>query len=234
MSNTTDYQPAASTQQPAGIATASLVLGVVGFFVGICAVIGLILGLVARSKVKRGEISPARVKAGIIASTITLALNVIGGIIIGALLAGGAASTTQIDSAAAAPTVSEAPAEVVVAEPAPVVDAPAPVETVAPTTEPPAAAPVDDVISDGDWTLDKIQINDPALGITGADARLTNHGDAVSNGTVSITVDGSDGSFGTLTGFLSNVAAGDTVTVSLIGGDDVVDPTATDLKVSTF
>lgn len=73
-------------QQASGLATASVILGAVGFVVGICSVIGLILGLVARGQAKRGEISPARVKAGITVSVIALALNVLGGIVLFAML----------------------------------------------------------------------------------------------------------------------------------------------------
>ena len=131
------YQP---TNQPAGIATASVVLGAVGFVVGICSVIGLILGLVARGKAKRGEISPARVKAGIVVSSISLALGIIGwAVLFGALGSGMDTSTTSI--AAPAETSEEAVVEAPVAaepsveQPAVEQSAPAPAPT---TSEAPA------------------------------------------------------------------------------------------------
>ncbi|MFD0485157.1 Ltp family lipoprotein [Kineococcus sp. GCM10028916] len=137
------YQP---TNQPAGIATASVVLGAIGFVVGICSVIGLILGLVARGKAKRGEINPARIKAGIIVSSISLALGVIGwGILFSAIGSGMDTDTSTTSIAAPAETSEEAVAEApVVAESAteqptveqsvpapapPTSEAPAPVQT---------------------------------------------------------------------------------------------------------
>jgi uncharacterized membrane protein len=134
------YQPQASAQrQPAGIATASVVLGAVGFVVGICSLIGLILGLVARGKAKRGEISPARVTAGIVVSAVSLALGVIGWIVlIAAIGAGSTADTTATSSVAAPAVTAETPA--VVETPAEETAA-APVETVAPVETEEAAAP---------------------------------------------------------------------------------------------
>jgi hypothetical protein len=65
-------------QRPtSGLATASLVLGIVGFIIGLCAPIGLILGLVARSKAKQGLNSYRLVTAGIIVSAISTALWII-------------------------------------------------------------------------------------------------------------------------------------------------------------
>ncbi|MEZ0490979.1 hypothetical protein AB2L28_01860 [Kineococcus sp. TBRC 1896] len=87
-------QPHTQVQQGAsGLATASVVLGAVGFLVGICAVVGLVLGLVARGQAKRGQISPARTTAGITVSAIALALNVLGGIALVALLPDGGSMT---------------------------------------------------------------------------------------------------------------------------------------------
>lgn len=147
MSTQYPNQPYAPTQpQPASIATASVVLGAVGFVVGICSVIGLILGLVARGKVKRGEISPARVTAGIVVSAVSLALGIIGWIVIFSLAAAGSSmqDTTSTSIAAPAvtaeeaPVVDQAPVEEPVAEPV-VEEAPAPVEA---TEAAPAPAPV--------------------------------------------------------------------------------------------
>lgn len=234
MSSATYQQPSAPTQQPAGIATASLVLGIVGFFVGICSIVGLIVGLIARGKAKRGEIPTARIKAGITVSSISLALQVIGAVIvIGILAASGGSSTTTAPVAALPSPAAPAPTQ---AAPAPEesAQAPAPVEsTPAPAATAPASAPPP-AVSDGDWSLDKVQINDAAMGIVGATARITNHGAAVSSASFSVALEGSDGTIGTLTGFASDVAAGDTLTVDLVGTDKVTDPKVTDLKVSAF
>ncbi|GAA0299169.1 Ltp family lipoprotein [Kineococcus aurantiacus] len=124
------------TNQPAGMATASVVLGAVGFIVGICSLIGLVLGLVARGKARRGEISPARVKAGIIVSSISLALGIIGWIVLFAAIGAGtdAASTAISSAAASASAAAEVatpsePAAVETSAPAQAAPAPAPAET---------------------------------------------------------------------------------------------------------
>ncbi|ABS03178.1 DUF4352 domain-containing protein [Kineococcus radiotolerans] len=138
------YQPQAPARpQAAGIATASVVLGAIGFIVGICAPIGLALGLVARGKAKRGEISPARITAGIIVSAISTALQalVLIGIITGLSNADNATTTTA-QPVASVPASEPAPEEPAAAAPAPVptetqaAPAPAPAETT--TSEAPA------------------------------------------------------------------------------------------------
>lgn len=155
-------------------------------------------------------------------------------IVIGAVAGGGSEETTP--PAEAAPTLTQE------AAPAPTVtvtaEAPAaPVESAAPVVAEAAVAapaPATESIADGQWTLDKVQFDGGALGLTSGSARITNHGGAASSASFSVAIEGSDGSFGTLTGFASDVTAGDTLTVSLLGSDEVVDPKATDLKVTAF
>ncbi|WP_369054838.1 Ltp family lipoprotein [Kineococcus terrestris] len=129
--------------QPAGIATASVVLGAVGFVVGICSVIGLVLGLIARGKAKRGEISSARVTAGIVTSAISLALGVVGWIALLALMGAAGSSMEEASTSISAPSVVEE-AQVDVGAPTldPGTDEVAPAEAAAPAPAPSATSAV--------------------------------------------------------------------------------------------
>ena len=62
-----------------GLATASMVLGIIGLCVGICAPIALILGLVANSQIKQtGQEGKGMALAGIILGAIGTAFWIIG------------------------------------------------------------------------------------------------------------------------------------------------------------
>lgn len=144
----TYQQQAPARQQPASIATASVVLGAVGFVVGICSVIGLILGLMAHGKAKRGEISSARVKTGIVVSTISLVLGVIGWIILFAALGAGTNAATTATSSATTSASASAPATpeaVSVETSAPVETAPSVPATSEAAPVVPAVKPTEDV-----------------------------------------------------------------------------------------
>jgi hypothetical protein len=142
---TQQYSPSPSAQQPASIATASVVLGAIGFVVGICSVVGLVLGLVARGQARRGQISPARVTTGIVVSSISLAVGILGWIGLIALIGGGAsndlaAPSTRVE--ATSPATEEAVQEAAADEALDLeVDEPVPsAAEVAPAPVPTAAA----------------------------------------------------------------------------------------------
>jgi hypothetical protein len=63
------------------MATASLVLSLIGLFCGIGAILGIILGFVAKSQIKRtGEGGSGLATAGIVIGFVTLALSILLGI----------------------------------------------------------------------------------------------------------------------------------------------------------
>ncbi|MGA1794176.1 MAG: DUF4190 domain-containing protein [Thermoplasmatota archaeon] len=62
-----------------GLATASMVLGIIGFCVSICGPIALILGLIALSQIKKtGEEGRGNAIAGIVMGAIVTAFTILG------------------------------------------------------------------------------------------------------------------------------------------------------------
>lgn len=69
------YEP--MVPKASGLATAALVLGIVGFFIGPCAFLGMGFGIVARRKAQLGQIPWRRVHAGLWVSVAATFLTIL-------------------------------------------------------------------------------------------------------------------------------------------------------------
>jgi len=137
----------------------------------------------------------------------------------------GSPTTSPTSASSSAPsTTSES--ETTSAEPTTTSNAPTTTTSAPPPPPPPTSSsppPTGGQLSDDQWVVESFEYNDGGIGLFAGTARIRNDADASRSALYTFTLFDGETIVATFIGSSSEVAAGDSVTVSLISGDDFVD-----------
>lgn len=143
---------------------------------------------------------------------------------------GAGATPTTPPSTSAAPTTTATETTTTTAEPTSeppptTTSAPPPTTTSAPPPPTTSAPPSDPAgqLTDEQWVVESVTYEDGGIGLFSGTARIRNDADTTRSGLYTFTLFDDETIVATLLGASSEVAAGDTVTVSLIGGEAYVE-----------